>query len=163
AGCNATCTSDERCGNGILDFGETCDDGTRVDGDGCSAGCVEEHPCGDGSLAPDEQCDDGNTTPGDGCQADCSVEGFVEACTAPCPDDDDPCTTAGCDFEAGCLLSGPTCFEGAMCHASAVETAGHCTGKARPVAAKVRRLAGAALRNVRSSERAARACGFVKS
>jgi cysteine-rich repeat protein len=27
------------CGNGILEIGETCDDGNRTDGDGCSASC----------------------------------------------------------------------------------------------------------------------------
>ena len=27
------------CGNGVLDAGETCDDGNRVDGDGCSSWC----------------------------------------------------------------------------------------------------------------------------
>jgi cysteine-rich repeat protein len=37
--CNATCTSDERCGNGVLDPGEVCDDGNTTDGDGCPATC----------------------------------------------------------------------------------------------------------------------------
>jgi cysteine-rich repeat protein len=35
-----------RCGDGIVDLGETCDDGNRQDGDGCSALCVLEGPIG---------------------------------------------------------------------------------------------------------------------
>ncbi|MBX3156571.1 MAG: DUF4215 domain-containing protein [Deltaproteobacteria bacterium] len=30
------------CGNGVIDAGETCDDGNRIDGDGCSASCTDE-------------------------------------------------------------------------------------------------------------------------
>src|SRR5262249_12982263 len=30
------------CGNGILETGEQCDDGNRIDGDGCSANCTIE-------------------------------------------------------------------------------------------------------------------------
>lgn len=29
-----------KCGNGVLDEGERCDDGNRVDGDGCSSWCT---------------------------------------------------------------------------------------------------------------------------
>ena len=35
-------SSDESCGNGILETTEGCDDGNIIDGDGCSALCVEE-------------------------------------------------------------------------------------------------------------------------
>ena len=40
-GCNATCTSNEVCGNGFLDVtrGEACDDGNNVSGDGCESNC----------------------------------------------------------------------------------------------------------------------------
>ena len=34
------------CGNGILEAGETCDDGNTTSGDGCSATCtIEREPC----------------------------------------------------------------------------------------------------------------------
>lgn len=36
--CRLDCTA-PRCGDGILDGGEVCDDGNTVDGDGCSSNC----------------------------------------------------------------------------------------------------------------------------
>jgi len=76
-----------RCGNGLLDPGEQCDDHNRVNRDGCSSLCQIEpgfacpaagalcvpstSTCGDGRVAVDEACDDGNLTSGDGCSADC--------------------------------------------------------------------------------------------
>jgi cysteine-rich repeat protein len=38
------------CGNGILDPGEQCDDGNRINGDGCSADCMIE--CGGEGCTP---------------------------------------------------------------------------------------------------------------
>jgi len=33
------------CGNGVVDLGEQCDDGNRVNGDGCSSACrIENRP-----------------------------------------------------------------------------------------------------------------------
>lgn len=64
------------CGNNILEFGETCDDGNTVSGDGCSSTCQSEIAivCGNGILEIGEQCDDGNTVSGDGCSATCQTE-----------------------------------------------------------------------------------------
>lgn len=64
------------CGNNILEFGETCDDGNTVSGDGCSSTCQSEVVaiCGNGILEAGEQCDDGNTNSGDGCSATCQTE-----------------------------------------------------------------------------------------
>lgn len=39
AGCRQDCTL-PRCGDGILDAGEVCDDGNNASGDGCSADCL---------------------------------------------------------------------------------------------------------------------------
>ncbi len=51
------------CGNGVIDAGEQCDDGNRLDGDCCSAICYSDTvggPCSD-----DDEC-----TQGDSCQLD---------------------------------------------------------------------------------------------
>ncbi len=84
-GCNSLCSSDETCGNGVLDVlvGEGCDDGNVTDGDGCQADC-EVAVCGDGILDPVEVCDDGNTSDDDGCSAACDSDetcgnGFLDA------------------------------------------------------------------------------------
>ena len=60
-----------RCGDGILDPMESCDDGNNVSGDRCSATCRYEARCGDGRVDMGEVCDDGNNRSGDGCRSDC--------------------------------------------------------------------------------------------
>lgn len=77
-----TITNVPRCGDGVTDAGETCDDGCNAgmpgvcepadDGDGCSSTC--ELPCGDGDVDPGEQCDDDNVAGFDGCSATCTFE-----------------------------------------------------------------------------------------
>lgn len=51
-----------RCGDGVLDDPEDCDDGDAVDsGNGCSALCLRNSVCGDGKVQElYETCDDGN-------------------------------------------------------------------------------------------------------
>ncbi|MCP3135883.1 amidohydrolase family protein [Pyxidicoccus xibeiensis] len=64
-----------RCGNGVQEAGEQCDDGNTADGDTCRADCTTSPPlarCGDGRVGVLEVCDDGNTVDGDGCSADCA-------------------------------------------------------------------------------------------
>jgi cysteine-rich repeat protein len=43
-GCSADCTSDETCGNGVVDvlLGEQCDDSNHVGRDGCDSACTAE-------------------------------------------------------------------------------------------------------------------------
>ena len=103
-GCEADCRFAGFCGDGILNSGESCDDGNTADGDGCSADCktVEQGwtcpkegeackklTCGNGVFEPElnEKCDDGNFDPGDGC-FNCRVEqGYVcQDSNPPCPD-----------------------------------------------------------------------------
>jgi cysteine-rich repeat protein len=45
-GCSADCTTDETCGNGVIDpaRGETCDDGDLASHDGCDSQCRSESP-----------------------------------------------------------------------------------------------------------------------
>lgn len=72
-----------RCGDGIVDPGEECDDGNNASGDGCSATCVTEF-CGDGIVnnSGTEECDDGaNGDNGDGCTDSCLIN-FDPDCSA---------------------------------------------------------------------------------
>lgn len=62
--------SDCSCGDGILSFGEECDDGNLLDGDDCSADC-RLLKCGNGTVEGDEQCDDGNEVDTDACTQKC--------------------------------------------------------------------------------------------
>ncbi len=59
------------CGNGINEFGEECDDGGTVPGDGCDEACQYEHTCGDGILENGEQCDDSGES--STCDVDCTT------------------------------------------------------------------------------------------
>jgi cysteine-rich repeat protein len=75
-GCSADCTSDETCGNGIIDpgQGEACDDGNNDSEDGCQAECVLP-TCGDGFLDELENCDDGAANSNDPdavCRTNCT-------------------------------------------------------------------------------------------
>lgn len=74
-GCNARCTSDETCGNGVIDIiaDEMCDDGNLTVGDTCGSTCHIE-VCGNDILDPGEVCDDDNTVGGDGCSAGCTSD-----------------------------------------------------------------------------------------
>lgn len=112
-----------RCGDGRLSYGEYCDDGNAVPGDGCSdvcrvepgytcdtagAACRLVDRCGDGrlSVANGEQCDDGNGANGDGCSAQCVVE-----TNYTCPDPGSPCqSTVRCGD--GRITGGETCDDG---------------------------------------------------
>lgn len=84
------------CGDSVVSFGETCDDGDDVAGDGCSDTCdVEDNytcptagspciltPCGNGLVTNAETCDDTNMVSGDGCSATCQVEAGWQCPTA---------------------------------------------------------------------------------
>jgi cysteine-rich repeat protein len=91
----------ERCGDGVLQGGETCDDGDADDGDWCLSGCVLAR-CGDGVVWRErELCDPGDAADaGDDCLPTCTVptcgnalvEG-TERCDDGDGDDADACTT----------------------------------------------------------------------
>ncbi len=90
--CMMTQVNEAKCGDGVIQSAETCDDGNVNAGDGCSATCevedgyactgepsgcekqMSEPECGDGMVQGNEQCDDGNTDAGDGCSATCQKE-----------------------------------------------------------------------------------------
>eukprot|EP00930_Biecheleria_cincta_P038907 TRINITY_DN26756_c0_g3_i1.p1 TRINITY_DN26756_c0_g3~~TRINITY_DN26756_c0_g3_i1.p1 ORF type:complete len:2437 (+),score=322.57 TRINITY_DN26756_c0_g3_i1:864-7313(+) len=89
----STCLA-SKCGDGVVDRYEECDDSNVLSSDGCSALCFVESGyrctvnsgqpslcmpvCGDGRRAGREICDDGNARQGDGCDNACHIEpGFV--------------------------------------------------------------------------------------
>jgi cysteine-rich repeat protein len=144
--------SDAVCGNGAVEFGETCDDGNAAAGDGCSDACQVEGGfacsgapsacgavCGDGLVLGAESCDDGNTSAGDGCSEACQVEGGFacsgapSACGAVCGDGlvlgsescDDGNTAAGDGCSGACAVEpGFACWgQPSACEAAAVPTA----------------------------------------
>ena len=101
------------CGNSVLNMGEICDDGNRVNADGCDDTCQLE--CGNGVVEGAEECDDGNAISGDGCSARCVDERPLlgEVCEVlPCRDDFECLGVAEADFIPVCTLQ---CFEDEDC------------------------------------------------
>ncbi len=70
----STCTSSERCGDGIINGQEICDDGTQNgQPNKCNAYCSgpTNGLCPNGIVEANEQCEDGNTNNGDNCRNNC--------------------------------------------------------------------------------------------
>jgi cysteine-rich repeat protein len=73
--CDANCFI-VACGNNVVQYGEECDDGNHVSGDGCSADCKAEFTCGNHVVEPPyEDCDPDPQSPqGQGMGADCTPD-----------------------------------------------------------------------------------------
>ena len=108
------------CGDGVVEGGESCDDGNDVDTDDCSNTC-HAPGCGDGVLNFDEACDDGNTVEGDGCDSNCTQtfcgNGILSA-GEEC-DDKNTISGDGCDINCkptacgnGAMSTGEICDDG---------------------------------------------------
>ncbi len=112
------------CGNGAVNYGESCDDGNTNDKDGCSSSCLKEGTvaptCGNNVVDAGEQCDDGKVLGGDGCSAKCLFEG-VSSIKSICGDGvaDNSKTNGGEACDDGNIKEGDGCssnclFEGGV-------------------------------------------------
>jgi len=128
-GCSATCTSDETCGNNVVDstVGEACDDGNTLDGDGCSSACLLEvvtcddsNPCTVDSIDEQTQqypaaanglaCDDGFfCTTNDTCQSGACLGSPLD-----CSAIGDECNAGVCNVATDRCELQPV-FAGALC------------------------------------------------
>lgn len=117
-----------RCGDGVIDAGEACDDGNRTSGDCCSSICQIE-PATTECRPAAGVCDTGESCDGvspscpadvllttlcrpidgacdvaeehcDGASPDCPADGAPLDCSAL---DDPPCAQGACDPEQGCV------------------------------------------------------------
>ncbi len=103
-----------RCGDGIVQSPEECDEGglnSDTAPDACRTDC-RMFRCGDGVLDSGEACDDGNTVDGDGCSNACALPGCgdgsvqgAEECDDGNLDDTDGCLSS-------CMLAG--CGDGTV-------------------------------------------------
>ena len=98
-----------RCGNGLLDPGETCEDGNWTAGDCCSATC-QQAPAGAACTSDANPCTNDVCDAGGACTHPDN--------TAPC-DDGRPCTTGDLCGGGSCtgafLPGGTTCDDGDAC------------------------------------------------
>jgi cysteine-rich repeat protein len=89
----------DACGDGVLERGEQCDDGNRVDDDTCSNRCLLSLLCGNGVKQGSEECDDGDHDDTNACLSTCQiarcgdgkVRQGVEQCDDGNGDDSDAC------------------------------------------------------------------------
>jgi len=112
------------CGDGEVQDGEACDDGSGnsdTEPGACRSTCANPS-CGDGVQDPAEACDDGNVLPGDGCNPDCT-ESYV-------------CGDSVCDLVLGeecsvCAQDCCVCGDG-TCDTPFGETCGMCPSECCP-------------------------------
>ncbi len=112
------------CGNGVVEIGESCDDGNTTRGDGCGATCVAESGtgpgggggrCGNAVVEPPEECDLGPNQGGDYNRTDgnCTTECQLAVCGDGLVDQVEPgveaCDDAVQDDCSGCELEGRVC------------------------------------------------------
>ena len=124
------------CGDGVMDAGESCDDGNDDDTDDCLSTCAVAS-CGDGFVQEGvEACDDGNVDDTDDCTSECALascgDGFVQEGVEECDDgnddDADCCTTACVPGFCGDGILGP----GEQCDDGNDDDTDECTSMCAP-------------------------------
>jgi cysteine-rich repeat protein len=110
-----------RCGNGVLDAGEACDDGDQSALDCCSPTCTFD--------ASGAACTDGDPCTSDTCDGAGTCE-LVPSEGTPCDDDDNGCTDDVCDASGVCqhVANADPCDDGDDCTLDDVCSGGSCTG-----------------------------------
>ena len=138
------------CGNGEIDWSETCDDGNTAGGDGCSAdcqdeGCIADTPgypatalCDDGIACSEDTCDNEHhlcrnqqsCDDGVACTADaCTADGCTHTIDDTRCDDHNDCTFDLCNPATGCVyadLTAISCEDGNFCTAPGTCEHGTC-------------------------------------
>ena len=147
----AVATYRSRCGNGVVNPGEQCDDGNSANGDCCSSTCQLD-PAGTAcGSATSDTCDDPDTCNASGaCLLNHKTDGTLcsdgSACTTndaclsgacmggPAPDCNDAngCTDDSCNPATGCVHTPNTapCDDGNACTTSDACSGGACAGGA---------------------------------
>ena len=113
---DASCVDTRRCGNGVPEPGEACDDGNNTDGDCWSATCTAE-PSGQACAT------DGNVCTDDVCDGSGSCGHPYN--TAPC-DDGNFCNGTDTCSGGACAHSGDPCASGGECADSCNEATDSC-------------------------------------
>ena len=104
---NSNNTNSGSCGNGVVDTGEDCDDGSMnsdVLPNACRTNCRQAW-CGDGVIDTDEQCDN-STLAGNTCVSRGYTKGVLN-CSEECKFDVSECSLCGDDLAEGAATSSP--------------------------------------------------------
>jgi len=101
-----------KCGDGVIDPGESCDDGNNVSCDGCRADCsAVETGCGDGFVCGTEQCDFGPANVNGGaCELNCTLPRCGNGIVDTLEQCDDANLTNGDTCDNNCTI--PACGNG---------------------------------------------------
>ncbi|MBI2374391.1 MAG: choice-of-anchor D domain-containing protein [Deltaproteobacteria bacterium] len=92
------------CGDGIVDFGEECDDANSDPRDGCEPDCKTSGHCGNHVVEVGEECDDGNRASRDGCSAFCKLGSCGDSTRQSGEDCDDGNLQNGDGCSSACLI-----------------------------------------------------------